>query len=90
LGQLIHHGFSRTILGLISLILTIGLVIGIAEWLYPIIKLRHNEVHPPISAIEYLKSEMNPQRDTLLADDLYTPHLAFYLPDIKKFIKKRF
>ena len=64
--------------------LAIGLTIGMAEWTYPVIKLIHREKSPPIRAIDYLKTKLDPQHDVLDHTGLFSPHASFYLPDVAR------
>jgi hypothetical protein len=70
-----------TNLGLYSVLL---LTILSAYWVYPVIEMRHNEVSPPIRALNYIKSNIEPGRDTICYDWMFTPYVDFYFPQIKK------
>jgi Dolichyl-phosphate-mannose-protein mannosyltransferase len=70
-----------TNLGFYSVLL---LTILSAYWIYPVIKMRHYEVSPPIRALNYLKSTIDPDRDTICYDWMFTPFVDFYFPQMKK------
>jgi len=72
---------APTNLGFYSVLL---LTILSAYWTYPVIKMRHNEVSPPIRALNYLKSNIEPDRDTICYDWMFTPYVNFYFPQVKK------
>ncbi len=64
----------------LGLILAIGLTIAIAEWTYPIIKLLHNEVSPPVRAAQYIQQKLDFKKDVIYMDEVFLPHAIFYLP----------
>ena len=67
-----------------GLLLAAVVTIGIAAWTYPIIKLIHGEVSPPIRALAYLKKKFDVQRDVLDFSGNFTPHVSFYLPQARQ------
>jgi hypothetical protein len=66
-----------------GLLLAAMVVIGIAGWTYPIIKLIHREPSPAVKAISYLKKKIDVQHDALDFGGNFSPHVAFYLPQIR-------
>ena len=66
-----------------GLFLTICLTLTIAGWAYPFIKLVHREVSPPVSALNYLKINLDPDNDLLIYDSVFFPQVRFYLPDYR-------
>jgi hypothetical protein len=57
--------------------------LGMAGWTYPIIKLVHGEVSPPIKALTYLKKNFDAQHEVLYFSGNFTPHVSFYLPQVR-------
>src|SRR5262249_12525051 len=62
--------------------LTAMVTMGLAGWTYPIIKMVHSEVSPPIRAVNYLKNKIDAQRDALDYSGIFSPHVRFYFPHI--------
>ncbi len=79
-GSLFYSGHWR-VLKNSGLILAICLTMTIAGWTYPIIRLLHEEVSPPVRAFDYLKQNLDPERDLLLYDGLFLPYVSLYLPN---------
>lgn len=73
----------RRLLENLGVALAIGLTIGMAEWIYPILTLIHHQESPPIRAINYLKTKIDPQQDTIYFSGLLHPHINLYLPQVK-------
>lgn len=67
-----------------GLFLAALVTIAIAGWTYPIIKMIHGEVSPPIRAIAYLKKKVAAQEDAFGFSGVFSPHVRFYLPQLKK------
>jgi MFS family permease len=68
-------------LGNSGLFLAICLTVVIAGWTYPIIRLLHREVSPPVRALDHLKKSLDPEKDLLFYDNLFWPHVSLYLPN---------
>jgi len=66
-----------------GLILAAAVTLGMAGWTYPIIKLIHGEVSPPIKALTYLKKNFDAQHEVLDFSGNFTPHVSFYLPQVR-------
>jgi hypothetical protein len=60
--------------------LAAALALGMAAWSFPVVQALRTEKSPPVRAIEYLRGEIAPERDVLLYDGLFTPHVRFFLP----------
>ncbi len=60
------------------------LLIWMIVWTYPVIRLVRSEESPPLRAIDHLKKTLDPQRDVLMYDGLFSPYIRFLLPDQKK------
>jgi MFS family permease len=56
-----------------------------ALWTWPLVKLRHTEVSPPIRAVQYLKQRVDPEKDTLCYSPIYFPHLRAAFPLARRF-----
>lgn len=69
-----HPALAQT-----GLVLTGLLAAGIANWCWPVVRLLHREVSPPVRAVMYARSALDPNRDVILYDELFTPHVGFYL-----------
>jgi hypothetical protein len=67
----------------LGLLLTIMLAIAFIEWTYPVIKMVHREASPSIRALEKLRATLDPQRDVVVFDGIFSPHVSFYLPQAK-------
>lgn len=65
-----------------GLFLAVAVTMGLAGWTYPIIKLVHGEVSPPIRAVNYLKKKIDAQRYALDYSGIFSPHVRFYFPQI--------
>jgi hypothetical protein len=66
-----------------GLILAVVVTLGMAGWTYPIIKLIHGEVSPPIKALSYLKKNFDAQHEVFDFSGNFTPHVSFYLPQVR-------
>jgi hypothetical protein len=67
----------------LGLLLAVCLTIAIAGWTYPIIKLLHSEVSPPMRAFDHLKKNLDPENDLLLYSGQFSPYIPLYLPNHK-------
>jgi hypothetical protein len=63
--------------------LAFGLTAGLVLWSYPVVAMLRGEESPPIRAIRYLDSAIEREKDVLSFDGLFTPHVGFFLPDVK-------
>ncbi len=68
----------------LGLSLAAVVTMGLAGWTYPIIKLIHGEVSPPIRAIGYLKKKIDAQQDAFGFSGVFSPHVDFYLQQIRQ------
>ncbi|MBO0856892.1 MAG: glycosyltransferase family 39 protein [Chloracidobacterium sp.] len=56
-----------------------------ALWVWPLVKLRHTEISPPVRALQYLKQHVDPEKDTLCYSPIYFPHLRAIFPQARRF-----
>jgi hypothetical protein len=77
-----HSGRWRALEN-VGLPLAVSLTMVIAGWTYPIIKLLHREVSPPMRAFNHLKKTLDPEKDLLIYSGLFLPYVSLFLPDNK-------
>ncbi|MEO6725006.1 MAG: glycosyltransferase family 39 protein, partial [Blastocatellia bacterium] len=70
----------------IGVVLAVGLAVAMAEWSYPMVKLLHREASPPVRAYQYLRQTLDPKRDMLIYDGMFSSHQKFFMPDAKAFV----
>lgn len=56
----------------------------IASWTWPIIKVRHQDVSPPIRGLEYMKNSVVRNGDTVCYGRVFEPHVDLYFPKYNK------
>jgi hypothetical protein len=72
----------------LGVLLAIALTIALAGWAYPTIRMVHRETSPPVRAMKYLQTRLDPERDVLIYDGLLTPQVRFYLQQFQKFMRE--
>ena len=65
----------------VSAVLLIVLATGFALWSLPLLRILRNEESPPVRAAKYLQTQLDPARDVLFFETLFTPHVTFFLGD---------
>lgn len=77
---------ARGLLNYAGLIAAVILTIGIGNWTYPVVRLLHREVSPPVRAMYYLKQWFDPGQDLLPLEGYLLPHTGFYLPEARRYL----
>lgn len=79
LPRLLVNAKRQSHLSNIGLPIAIIITIGFAGWSYPIIKMFHEQESPTLSAVHYLQKNLDSQRDLLVYDGVFRPHVQHYL-----------
>jgi dolichyl-phosphate-mannose-protein mannosyltransferase len=67
--------------------LAVCLILVIAGWTYPAVGLLHREATPPVRAFDYLKNNLDPEKDILFYDRDFASYVQFYLPKQKAVLR---
>jgi hypothetical protein len=79
-------GARRRYGNIAGLALAATLAIAIGSWSYPVVRMLHREVSPPVRAMQELQKKFNRGEDVIYYDGLLSQHVFYFLPGVKSMI----